>query len=89
MQIADLTTQHYTRSGVPDYHAKMAALEDEHKRISVMPAEKPKIRRVSTDKTFRQLWEEMDDEQRHAYLKSAEVTASRGSSRGSHPGHGV
>ena len=75
MQIADLTTQHYTRGGVPDYHAKMAALEDEHKRISAMPAEKPKVRRVATGKTFRQRWEEMDDEQRHAYLKSAEVTA--------------
>lgn len=75
MQIADLTTQHYTRGGVPDYYAKMAALEEEHKRISAMPVEKPKIRQVSTGKTFRQRWEEMDDEQRHAYLKSAEVTA--------------
>ena len=53
----------------------MAALEEEHKRISALPVEKPKIRRVSIDKTFRQRWEEMDDEQRHAYLKSAEVTA--------------
>lgn len=75
MQIADLTTQHYTRGGVPDYHAKMAALEEEHKRISVLPVEKPKIRKVSTGKTFRRRWEEMDDEQRHSYLKSAEVTA--------------
>ena len=75
MQIADLTTQHYTRGGVPDYHARMAALEEEHKRISALPVEKPKIRRVSTDKTFGQRWDEMDDEQRHAYLKSAEVTA--------------
>jgi len=31
----------------------MAALEEEHKRISALSVEKPKIRRVSTGKTFR------------------------------------
>ena len=61
--------------GVPDFHARMAALEAEHARISDLPREKPKIRRVSTGKTFAQLWEEMDSEQRQSYLKSAGVTA--------------
>ncbi|MGO8890802.1 MAG: recombinase family protein [Streptosporangiaceae bacterium] len=74
-QIADLTTQHYMHGGVPDFHARMAALEAEHTRISDLPREKPKIRRVSTGKTFAQLWEEMDSEQRQSYLKSAGVTA--------------
>jgi hypothetical protein len=61
--------------GVPDFHARMAALEAEHTRISDLPREKPKIRRVSTGKTFTQLWKEMDSEQRQSYLKSAAVTA--------------
>ncbi len=74
-QIADLTTQHYMHGGVPDFHARMAALEAEHTRISDLPREKPKIRRVSTGKTFAQLWEEMDSKQRQSYLKSAGVTA--------------
>ena len=73
--IADLTTQHYMHGGVPDFHARMAALEAEHTRISDLPREKPEIRRVSTGKTFAQLWEEMDSEQRQSYLKSAGVTA--------------
>jgi DNA invertase Pin-like site-specific DNA recombinase len=75
MQIADLTTQHYTRGGLPEFHSRIAALEAEHDRISDLPKEQPKIRRVATGKTFRQQWEEMDDEQRRDYLKSAEVTA--------------
>ncbi len=75
MQIAELTTQHYTRGGVPDYHAKMAALEEEHKRVSELPAKTPKIQKVATGKTFRKRWDEMDDEQRHSYLKSAGVLA--------------
>ncbi len=33
------------------------------------------MRRIATGQTFRQRWEEMDDEQRHAYLKSAGVSA--------------
>ncbi len=33
------------------------------------------MRRIATGKTFRQHWENMDDEQRHAYLKSAGVHA--------------
>jgi hypothetical protein len=53
----------------------MRELEAEHARISAPPKEKPKVRRISTGKTFRQQWEERDDEQRHAYLKSAGVSA--------------
>lgn len=75
MQIADLTTQHYTRGGVTDYHTKMAELEKEHERVSNLPAEKPKIRRVSTGKKFAKLWDEMDHEQQHSYLETAEVSA--------------
>ena len=48
----------------------MAAFEEKLKPISVLPVEKPKIRNVSTGKTFRQRWEEMNYEQRHSYLKS-------------------
>jgi hypothetical protein len=33
------------------------------------------VRRIATGKTFRRRWDEMDDEQRHAYLKSAGVSA--------------
>jgi site-specific DNA recombinase len=75
MQIADLTTQHYVNNGVSDFHARMAELEAEHARVSALPREKPKVRRIATGKTFRQRWEEMDDEQRHAYLKSTGVHA--------------
>jgi hypothetical protein len=75
IQIADLTTQHYVQGGVDEFHAKMAALEAEHERISNLPAEKPKVRRVGTGKTFRQWWSESDDEQRHSYLKAAGVSA--------------
>ncbi len=75
MQIADLTTQHYVNNGVPDFHKRMAELEAEHGRVSALPSEKPKVRRIATGKTFRQRWEEMDDEQRHAYLKSTGVHA--------------
>ena len=75
MQIADLTTQHYVNNGVSDFHTRMAELEAEHARVSALPREKPKVRRIATGKTFRQRWEEMDDEQRHAYLKSTGVHA--------------
>ena len=75
MQIADLTTQHYVHGGVDDFHAKMAELEAEHERISDLPTEKPKVRRVGIGKTFRQWWNESDDEQRHSYLKAAGVSA--------------
>jgi site-specific DNA recombinase len=75
MQIADLTTQHYVNNGVPDFYKRMSELEAEHARVSALPREKPKVRRIATGKTFRQRWEEMDDEQRHAYLKSAAVHA--------------
>jgi site-specific DNA recombinase len=73
MKIADLTTQHYVNNGVPDFHKRMQELEAEHARVSALPREKPKVRKIATGKTFRQHWEEMDDEQRHAYLKSAGV----------------
>jgi len=73
MQIADLTTQHYVNNGVPDFHKRMQELEAEHARVSALPREKPKVRKIATGKTFRQHWEEMDDEQWHAYLKSAGV----------------
>ena len=73
MQIADLTTQHYVNNGIPDYHNRMQELEAEHARVSALPREKPKVRKIATGKTFRQHWEDMDDEQRHAYLKSAGV----------------
>lgn len=75
MKIADLTTQHYVHGGVDNFHAKMAELEAEHDRISKLPAEKPKVRRVGTGKTFRQWWIESNDEQRHSYLKAAGVSA--------------
>ena len=58
MKIADLTTQHYVHGGVDKFHAKMAELEAEHDRISKLPAEKPKVRRVGTGKSFRQWWTE-------------------------------
>src|SRR5450756_1344852 len=73
MQIADLTTQHYVNNGVPDFHKRMQELEAEHARVSALPGEKPKVRKIATGKTFRQHWEKMDDEQRYAYLKSAGV----------------
>jgi len=73
MQIADLTTQHYVNNGVPDFHKRMSELEAEHARVSALPREKPKVRKIATGKTFRQHWEDMDDEQRHAYLKSSGV----------------
>jgi hypothetical protein len=73
MKIADLTTQHYVNNGVPDFHKRMQELEAEHARVSALPREKPKVRKIATGKTFRQHWEDMDDEQRHAYLKSAGV----------------
>jgi site-specific DNA recombinase len=75
MQIADLTTQHFVNNGVPDFHKRMSELEAEHTRVSALPREKPKVRKIATGKTFRKHWEEMDDEQRHAYLKSASVHA--------------
>jgi hypothetical protein len=75
MQIADLSTQHYVNNGVPDFHKRMAELEAEHSRVSALPREKPKVRRIATGKTFQQHWEEMDQEQRHAYLKSVGVHA--------------
>jgi hypothetical protein len=75
MQIADLTTQHYVNNGVPDFYKRMSELEAEHARVSALPREKPKVRRIATGKTFRQHWEEMDQEQRHAYLKSVGVHA--------------
>lgn len=73
MQIADLTTQHYVNNGVAGFHERMAKLEAEHARVSALPREKPKVRRIATGKTFRQRWEEMDGEQRHAYLKAGDV----------------
>jgi hypothetical protein len=75
MQIANLTTQHYVNKGVPDFHKRMQELEAEHARVSALPREKPKVRRIATGKTFRQHWEDMDHEQRHAYLASAGVSA--------------
>jgi site-specific DNA recombinase len=84
MQIADLTTQHYTRGGVTDFHAKIGALEAEYGRVTTDQQKwqgeegknrKPKIRSVATGKTFKQRWEEMDDEGHRDYLKSAEVAA--------------
>ena len=75
MQIADLSTQHYVNGGVDDFHRKMHELEKEHERVAALPREKPKVRKISLEKTFREHWEEMDDEQRHAYLKSANVSA--------------
>lgn len=75
VQIANLTTQHYVHGGVEDFHAKMARLETEHEKISNLPAEKPKVRRVGTGKTFRHWWTESDDEQRHSCLKAAGVSA--------------
>jgi hypothetical protein len=74
MQIADLTTQHYVNNGIPGYHQRMQELEAEHARVSALPREKPKVRTIATGKTFRQHWQEMGDEQRHAYLKSASVS---------------
>jgi site-specific DNA recombinase len=74
VQMADLTKQHFAFGGVPDYHRKMAEFEAEHERISAMSKEPPVIKRISTGKTFRQRWEEMDDEQRHSYLKSSGVS---------------
>jgi hypothetical protein len=74
-QIADLTTQHYMHGGVPGFHAKMSALEAEHARVSDLPREKPKVRKVATGKTFAKLWEEMDSDQQQSYLKSAGVSA--------------
>lgn len=53
----------------------MSELEAEHARVSALPRERPKVRRIATGKTFRQRWEEMDQEQRHAYLKSVGVHA--------------
>ena len=53
MQIADLTTQHYVNNGVPDFHKRMSELEAEHARVSALPREKPKVRRIATGKTFR------------------------------------
>jgi hypothetical protein len=73
MKIADLTTQHYVNNGVPDFHKRMQELEAEHARVSALPREKPKVRKIATGKTFKQHWEDVDDEQRHAYLKSAGV----------------
>lgn len=73
-QITDLTSQNFTSGGVPDYHAKMAVLQAEYERISVMPKEPPVIRMVSTGKAFRSWWKSADDDQRHAYLKDANVT---------------
>ena len=75
MQIANLTTQHYVNNGVPDFHKRMQELEAEHARVSALPREKPKVRRIATGKTFRKHWEGMDHEQRHAYLSSAGVSA--------------
>ena len=74
MQIANLTTQHYVNNGVPDFHKRMQELEAEHARVSALPREKPKVRRIATGKTFRQHWEGMDHEQKHAYLSSAGVS---------------
>jgi hypothetical protein len=74
VQMADLTKQHFAFGGVPDYHSKMAELEAEYERISAMPKDSPVIKRISTGKTFRQRWDEMGDEERHAYLKTADVT---------------
>jgi hypothetical protein len=51
--------------------------EREHERVSELPKEQPKVRRVATGETFRKRWEEMDDEQRRDYLKSAEQNAPR------------
>lgn len=74
IQIADLSAQHYVHGGVKDFHKRMHELEKEHERVSALPREKPKVRRIATGKTFRQHWEESDDEQRHAYLKAAGVS---------------
>lgn len=73
IQIADLSAQHYVHGGVENFHERMAELEAEHKRVSALPREKPKVRRIATGKTFAQRWDEMDAEQRHAFLKSAGV----------------
>ena len=75
IRMADLTKQHFAEGGVSDYHQKMAELETEHDRISAMPKKPLVIKRISTGKTFRQRWEEMNEDQRHAYLLSAGVTA--------------
>lgn len=74
MQISDLTTQHFVHGGVPDFFSRMAELQAEHERIYQMPKKPAVIKTVATGKTFRQWWEGADDEQRHAYLKSAGVT---------------
>jgi DNA invertase Pin-like site-specific DNA recombinase len=78
MQIADLTTQHYVNNGVSDFHKCMAELEAEHARVSALPREKPKVRRIATGKTFRQHWEEMDGEQRCASSYSTSRRPERG-----------
>ncbi len=72
-KVADLRTQHYVNNGVPDFHQRMQELEAEQARVSALLREKPEVRKIATGKTFRQHWEDMNDEQRHAYLKSAGV----------------
>ena len=88
MQIADLTTRHYVNNGVPDFHKRMSELEAEHARVSGLPREKPKVRRIATGKTCRQRWDEMDDEQRHACLKLAASASSWSARRTSRSGCG-
>ncbi len=80
IRMADLTKQHFAEGGVPDYHQKMTEFEVEHERISAMSKEPLVIKRICTGKTFRQQWEEMDDDQRHA-VPEGSWRHSEGSSR--------
>jgi Recombinase zinc beta ribbon domain len=74
-QISDLTTQRFVYGVVPsDYDERMAALQAEHARISALPKEADQVKETGSGKTFAVRWEEMDTDQRHAFLKRADVT---------------
>lgn len=80
-QIQDLTAQQFTPGAIvpADIDERISALKDEYRRIVALPKEQDQVQDISTCLTFRQRWEQMDDDQRHAYLRnaSAEVFVSR------------
>jgi len=74
-QIQDLTAQQFTPSAVvpDDIEDRITQLKNEYKRISSLPKEDDRVEKVSTGLAFAGRWEQMDDDQRHACLKSAGV----------------
>jgi site-specific DNA recombinase len=70
--MTDLVSERYVRNIVrDDYDALMARLETEHARLAALPAEPDRIEQRSTGRTFAELWEVSDIQERRRLMLDA------------------